>query len=69
MAARLATLAPTNSRAKMDAAAAAEITEDAAENRPLNGDSVDQNHIGSSVEGSANGKYYEISFKLSYIQK
>lgn len=53
----------------MDAAAVAEITEDAAENRPLNGDSVDQNHTGSSVEDSANSKSYGSSLKLYYIQK
>lgn len=47
------------------AAAAAEITEDAAENRPLNGGGVDQNHTGSSVEDSADSKYYASRFKRS----
>lgn len=49
----------------MDGAAAAEIIEDAAKNRPRNGDSVDQNHSGSSVEGSTHSKYTEAA--LNYI--
>lgn len=41
----------------MDEAAAAEIAEDGAEKRPLNGDSTDQNCDGSSLEDSADSKY------------